>query len=202
MGERRDFVDIALGGMLGLCGLFLVALLLSGIYVGYRAATDGPVGSLVVVPNVIADISYSQAHKERRAAGKTSRLVTIPDRWFILFCRKGTMTADCFTRTIEHSPWAWQAIGAEVVAEWQPYRNSGWRLERQGLIDRCVEANNAAHKAEAAMEEYCLALYGFTASDKDYDSIIDAVFGGCGVSAGMLADEFDKIMREGEHHHG
>lgn len=66
----------------------------------------------------------------------------------------------------------------------------------QKMIDDCVAANNAAHRATTALNEWCIDKYGFEPGDRDIDAIIDAVLGGSGVSNGMKADEFRRLMEE------
>lgn len=66
------------------------------------------------------------------------------------------------------------------------------RLQR--LIDAAVKANNAVHRAEQALNKFCDATWGFAPSDRDLDSIIDDVFGGCGQSIGMDAADFISEM--------
>jgi hypothetical protein len=64
----------------------------------------------------------------------------------------------------------------------------------QSLINASVKANNAKHKAERALNKFCEEEFGFAPSDNDCDYIIDSVFGGCGYSMGMSAEEFISHM--------
>lgn len=67
----------------------------------------------------------------------------------------------------------------------------------QRMIDRTVKAQNLYHKAQSVLNDYCREHYGHEPGDIDADGIIDAVFGGCGLSTGMSAREFDEIMSSG-----
>lgn len=60
----------------------------------------------------------------------------------------------------------------------------------QSLINATVKANNACHKAEMALNEFCENEWGFVPQDRDCDNIIDSVYGGCGQSTGMSAQGF------------
>lgn len=60
----------------------------------------------------------------------------------------------------------------------------------QSLINATVKANNACHKAERELNNFCEAEWGFAPQDRDCDNIIDSVFGGCGHSMGMSAQSF------------
>lgn len=64
----------------------------------------------------------------------------------------------------------------------------------QRLIDASVKANNACHKAEGALNNFCEETWGFVPGERDLDNIIDAVYGGCGSSGGMKAEGFIKDM--------
>lgn len=66
----------------------------------------------------------------------------------------------------------------------------------QTLIWKSADAHAAAHRAAGELDEFCMKHYGTTPSDEDADYIIDACLGGCGVSDGMKAEEFDAIMKE------
>jgi len=66
------------------------------------------------------------------------------------------------------------------------------RLQR--LIDRTSRTSNAFHEEQAKLMEFCREKYGKEPGDIDADQIIDAVLGGCGLSEGMSAAEFDAIM--------
>jgi NAD(P)H-hydrate repair Nnr-like enzyme with NAD(P)H-hydrate epimerase domain len=68
------------------------------------------------------------------------------------------------------------------------------RRKLQQMIDKTVAAQNTYHVAQAKLNEWCQATYGFEPGDVDADEIIDAVFGGAGVSGGMKAADFDAIM--------
>jgi hypothetical protein len=68
------------------------------------------------------------------------------------------------------------------------------RLQR--LIDASVKASNAFHTTQNAVNDFCRNTYGVEPGDVDADAIIDAVFGGCGLSTGMTAREFDETMRD------
>lgn len=60
----------------------------------------------------------------------------------------------------------------------------------QRLIDASIKAHNAVHKADRALNKYCEDTWGFAPSDRDLDNILDSVFGMCGHSTGMSAEEF------------
>jgi 2C-methyl-D-erythritol 2,4-cyclodiphosphate synthase len=64
----------------------------------------------------------------------------------------------------------------------------------QRLIDRTVKANNDFQRAQSVLMEECLKRYGHEPGDVDCDAIIDSVLGGCGVSDGMSAEDFDREM--------
>ncbi len=66
----------------------------------------------------------------------------------------------------------------------------------QNLIDWCARAHSEAFAASQALNRYCEEVYGTTPSDNDIDEIIDAVFGGCGMSDGMPAERFHQVMKE------
>lgn len=65
----------------------------------------------------------------------------------------------------------------------------------QRLIDRTVKTSNAFQEAQSELNEYCIELYGSDPSDLDADILLDAVYGGCGLSRGFSADDFDQEMR-------
>ncbi len=69
------------------------------------------------------------------------------------------------------------------------------RKKLQRMIDRTVRANNAFQKEQAALMEMCILLYGVEPGDVDFDSVIDGVLGGCGMTSRMTAEDFDAAMR-------
>lgn len=70
------------------------------------------------------------------------------------------------------------------------------RRKLQSLIDRTAKASAIYHDAQAKLNDYCLEVYGQEPGEIDCDSVIDAVFGGCGIAPGMTADAFDAAMKE------
>lgn len=69
------------------------------------------------------------------------------------------------------------------------------KAKLQRLIDSATSASNMMHNAHGALNEYCLEIYGATPGDVDADGIVDGCFGGCGLSVGIGADQFDREMR-------
>lgn len=65
----------------------------------------------------------------------------------------------------------------------------------QKMIDKLVYAQNAVHLCTQELDAYCEGRYGFSPSDRDVDGILDSVYGGCGLSSGMSAEDFDKAMK-------
>lgn len=68
------------------------------------------------------------------------------------------------------------------------------KKQLQRLINASVKANNACHKAESELNNFCDKTWGFAPSDRSCDNIIDSVYGGCGTSGGMSAVGFIKDM--------
>lgn len=68
--------------------------------------------------------------------------------------------------------------------------------ELQKALDALTAANRRAHKARNKIFAHCEAVYGVTPGDVSNDSFIDACDNGCGLPAGMSADEFDRSMRQ------
>ena len=68
------------------------------------------------------------------------------------------------------------------------------RKRLQGMIDRTAKASAEFHREQAALMDWCRERYGFEPGDHDADTIIDAVLGGCGITPGMSADDFDAAM--------
>lgn len=68
--------------------------------------------------------------------------------------------------------------------------------ELQRLINRSVKAHNAALDAANELNDYCIVRWNITPSDLDADNIIDACFGGCGMSDGMKAADFERTMQQ------
>ena len=64
----------------------------------------------------------------------------------------------------------------------------------QRLIDKATKTGQAAHKAIAELDEFCIKTYGTLPSDVDEDYILDSVYGACGLPSGLTAAEFDEIM--------
>lgn len=56
-------------------------------------------------------------------------------------------------------------------------------------------ANNAAAVARNKIMEHCEEVYGCSPGDVDFDEFVDACDGGCGMSAGMSAKDFNTGMR-------
>lgn len=69
------------------------------------------------------------------------------------------------------------------------------RKRLQRMIDRTAKASSAYYKAQAELNDWCLATYGFEPGDIDADNIIDSLFGGGGDASTMSAEEFDGTMR-------
>lgn len=69
--------------------------------------------------------------------------------------------------------------------------------ELQKLINRTSRTSSVFQTANAALCNWCKAVYGVEPGDIDADEIIDAVQGGDGHSVGMAARRFDEIMRRG-----
>jgi hypothetical protein len=80
----------------------------------------------------------------------------------------------------------------------KPKFNNKKTSQLQKLIDASAEANNRVHKAERALVKFCKAEWGFDPADHDLDSILDNVFGLCGQSDGMPAQEFIDEMNSVE----
>lgn len=73
------------------------------------------------------------------------------------------------------------------------------KLTKRQLNDALHKLAVASSKAvllQAMISEHCIEVYGVEPGDVDNDEFIDRVAGGCGVAAGMTADEFDRSMRE------
>jgi len=68
------------------------------------------------------------------------------------------------------------------------------RRNLQRMIDRTVKAGSAYYEAQHVLNDWCRDYYGNEPGDIDADSIIDAIFGGCGPPCGMSADEFHAAM--------
>lgn len=62
----------------------------------------------------------------------------------------------------------------------------------QKLINKCVKTNNAFHRAQAQLNDYCITHYGTTPSDVDCDFIIDTCLGGAGATTAITAEEFEE----------
>jgi len=60
----------------------------------------------------------------------------------------------------------------------------------QGLIDRCGKAHDDAYRAQKALNNFSMEIWGVAPSDVDADYIIDAVLGGCGMSSHLPVEEF------------
>lgn len=66
------------------------------------------------------------------------------------------------------------------------------------LIAASAKANNAAWKAETALNDFCEDVWGYNPGDRDCDAIIDGCMGGCGASSGMSVEEFIEDMNDKE----
>jgi hypothetical protein len=69
-------------------------------------------------------------------------------------------------------------------------------FDLQRMINETVKTGNAFHAAQAALNDFCREQYGVEPGDVDADEIIDSVMGGCGLSTGMKAKDFHRIMEE------
>lgn len=70
------------------------------------------------------------------------------------------------------------------------------KRELQATLDALAKANSRAHIARAKIAVHCAEVYGIDPADIDNEDFIDRCDGGCGVSEGMTADDFDRSMRE------
>jgi hypothetical protein len=70
------------------------------------------------------------------------------------------------------------------------------KRELQAALDALAKANSRAHKARAKIAEHCAEVYGVDPADIDNEEFIDKCDGGCGVSDGMTADDFERSMLE------
>lgn len=70
------------------------------------------------------------------------------------------------------------------------------KRELQAALDALAKANSRAHIERAKIAKHCAEVYGVDPADIDNEEFIDRVDGGCGVSEGMSADEFDRSMLE------
>lgn len=127
-----DIVDKAMMALGAVFVAFLAVLALGGIIVVFQESTDWKVGEPFAIENTISEISFSPEHKESVSHGKTSSTETIPDKWFILFCRikDGAASGECFWKPIRHAPWSWQKAGQRVTIFWQDWHYSNWTLVR------------------------------------------------------------------------
>nr|WP_279086030.1 hypothetical protein [Comamonas thiooxydans] len=69
------------------------------------------------------------------------------------------------------------------------------KRQLQAALNSLTTASNRAHTAREKIMDHCKAVYGFEPGDVDFDEFIDACDGGCGMSQGMSADEFEAGMR-------
>jgi len=70
------------------------------------------------------------------------------------------------------------------------------KRELQATLAALAKAKNQAHIARAKISEHCIEIYGVDPSDIDNEEFIDLCDGGCGMSSGMTADDFERSMLE------
>ncbi|MFM5296546.1 hypothetical protein ACEUAI_20165 [Aeromonas veronii] len=70
------------------------------------------------------------------------------------------------------------------------------KRELNETLSGLAEAHNTVIRLQNKLSEHCLEVYGVEPGDIDNDVYIDRVGGGCGLSTGMSAEEFDRSMRE------
>ncbi len=68
--------------------------------------------------------------------------------------------------------------------------------ELQRALDGLAKAHTRVFTLRAKIAEHCLEVYGVDPADLDNHDFIDGVDGGCGTSAGMTVEDFDRSMRE------
>jgi len=70
------------------------------------------------------------------------------------------------------------------------------KRELQAALYALAKANSRAHIERAKIAEHCAEVYGVDPADVDNEEFIDKCDGGCGMSDGMTADDFDRSMLE------
>lgn len=118
MWPPENFIDYLMYFLLGLAGLIVLGMLGFGLYAGINWLA---LPTQTTMAAKIVEIAFKAEHDEWRMAGKTSRLVTIPDTW----CLDIQLPTGHDYLAIRHAPWAWQAKTRQVVATYTVTRLSG-----------------------------------------------------------------------------